>query len=72
MPERIDLRAYKNAIFAFHKERRCCEDPTYEGGGIAVRPRKGVGRKVEGEGDVISGDGDEREVTERKESSIDT
>lgn len=72
VPEKIDLRAYKNTIFAFHKERRCCEDPTYEGGGIAVRPRKGVGGKVEGGGDGMTGDGDGKEVVGGKESGVDT
>jgi hypothetical protein len=48
--EKIDLRAYKNAVFAFYKEKRCCVDPTYEGEHISVRPRKAVGAVVEGEG----------------------
>ncbi|KAM0703809.1 hypothetical protein Q7P35_009748 [Cladosporium inversicolor] len=72
VPERIDLRDYKNAIFAFYRERRCSVDPTYEGGGIAVRPRKGVGGKVEGGLDGMIGVGASKEMVEREESSFDT
>ena len=69
MPEKIDLRTYKNAVFVFYKEKRCCEDPTYEGEGISVRPRKGFGGTVEGEGDEMTGDGSE--ATQENASSAD-
>lgn len=63
VPKRIDLGAYKNAVFAFHKEKRCCEDPTYEGEHISVRPRKAVGVVVEGECAGMTGDGGEQVTT---------
>jgi hypothetical protein len=71
VPEKIDLRAYKNAVLAFYKEKRCCEDPTYEGEGIAVRPRKAVHGVVEGEGGGMGERSDELEATRGDASSND-
>lgn len=65
MPEKINLRAYKIAVLAFYVERRCCEDPTYKGEGIAMRPRNSINAVMEGEGDG-------QELTEGTSSSIDT
>jgi hypothetical protein len=64
VPAKIDLQAYKNAVVAFYRERRGFEDPTYEGGGIAVRPRKAVGAVAEEGDDGMAGDGDGQELTE--------
>jgi len=64
VPEKIDIQAYKNAVVAFYKEKRGFENPTYEGGGIAVRPRKAVGATVEGEGDGMAGGDDGQELIE--------
>lgn len=46
VPEKINLRVYKNAVVAFCRERRVVEHPAFEGRGIAVRPRKAVGETV--------------------------
>ena len=69
VPEKIDLRAYKNAVFAFYKEKRCSEDPTYEDEFIAVRPRKAVGGAVEGGDDGMVVEGGGLEGTEGKEEN---
>lgn len=53
VPEKIDLRAYKNAVLMFYQDRRCSEDPTYENEWIAVRPRKPVCGAVEGGDDEV-------------------
>ena len=73
VPEKIDLRAYKNAVFAFYKDRRCSEDPTYEDEFIAVRPRKAVGGgAVEGADDGMVGDDGGLETAEGTTSSTQT
>jgi hypothetical protein len=66
VPEKIDPRAYKNAVFTFYKAKRCSEDPTHEDEKISVRPRKPVGDAAsESSGE----DGDGRDLTQEGSSS---
>jgi hypothetical protein len=72
VPEKIDLRAYKNAVLAFYKDRRCSEDPTYEDECISVRPRKAVGGAVGGDDGGMIGKGDGQDLTEGDTSNVHT
>jgi hypothetical protein len=72
VPEKIDLRAYKNAILAFHRDRRCSEDPTYEDEHISVRPRKAVGDPVSKLPGETARVGDVQKMSEENSQSIDT
>ena len=69
VPERIDLRAYKNAVLAFYKDRRCSEDPTYEDEHISVRPRKPVSGMVVREDKDMIVDGGGQDLTEEVSSN---
>jgi len=68
VPEKIDLRAYRNAVFTFYKAKHCSEDPTYEDEQISVQPRKAVGDTASASSD---GDGDGQNSTQG-DSSIGT
>lgn len=71
MPERIDLRTYKNAVPAFCNDRRCSEDPTYEDEFISVRPRKPVvGGTSPGLLEGANGDDHGHDMTQGNSSTV--
>jgi hypothetical protein len=72
VPEKIDLRAYKNAGFTFYKLRRCSEDPTYEDEHISVRPRKAIGGAAAEVPRVMDEDDNAQESIDENSTSVRT